>query len=478
MHRILLTILLVILLGVSLVRSRQRVNQNPLVLNHVTVIDVTGGQSQTDMTVHISEGRIVRIRKSSEVSLEIDTHVIDATGKFLIPGLWDMHVHVLREKRARKAFPKLLANGVLGIRDMGSPVNEPQIKEWHRRIEEDELLAPRIVAAGPMMDGAAPMFPRLSISAKDAVEARQGVTFLKQSGADFIKVYSLLSSEAYFAIANEAKKQNIPFAGHVPDEVNARDASDAGHKSIEHLSGVLLACSASEDELRHELLQARAQTDPAVLYEALKLIESKGAQTFSKEKAETLFRHFVRNRTWQVPTLVGIWQVHNFFRQKKGSGLHRSRSSSPLTATRASYSGVTCCPDFSFSEGFASDEEDIVRDLLQGMKEAGVEFMAGTDTPNIWGVVGQSLHEELALFVRAGFTPMEALQTATRNPAAYLGLLDSFGTVEEGKFADLVLLDANPLEEITNTQKIAAVILRGRLFSKSELLGGSAELHS
>jgi hypothetical protein len=328
------------------------------------------------------------------------------------------------------------------------------------------------------MDGAAPMFPHLSISAKDEHEARQGVNFLKQSGADFIKVYSLLSREAYFAVADEAKRQDIPFAGHVPDQVGAREASDAGQKSIEHLSGVLLACSSMEGNLRSELLSARAQTDPSFLYEVLKRIQSKGAQTFSKEKAEDLFQHFVRNRTWQVPTLVGICQVHNPFKQKKGSGLHRNRSSSPLTATRDSYSGVTCCLDFSFSEGFASEEEDIVRDLLQGMKEAGVEFMAGTDTPNLWGVVGQSLHEELELFVRAGFTPLEALQTATRNPAAYLGLLDSLGTVEEGKFADLVLLDANPLEEITNTRKIAAVIHRGRLFSISELPGESVEFNT
>jgi imidazolonepropionase-like amidohydrolase len=468
MQRIYLMLLLIVLSGLPLVQPRQSTSQNYLVLTHVTVIDVTGGPAQPGMTVEIKDGRVIRIHKSSEALIAKEAQFVDATGQFLIPGLWDMHVHVLRENRVKRVFPQLVANGVLGIRDMGSPLLEPDIREWHRRIEKGDLLAPRVVASGPMIDGAEPMFPELSISAKDESEARQGVNFLKQSGANFIKVYSLLSREAYFAIADESKKQDIVFAGHVPDWVSASEASDAGQKSIEHLSGVLLACSTSEEELRNELLQARAQRDPAALYKALRLIQAKGTETFDNEKAEALFRRFVHNETWQVPTLVAIWNIHESSMPEKSS--EGKIKSLPMGSMSGWDSSAVCCLDFSWFDQLTVDERERLRDILQGMRKAGVEFMAGTDTPNIWGRVGQSLHKELALFVRAGFTPMEALQTATRNPAKYLGMLDSLGTVEAGKFADLVLLDANPLEDIANTQSIAAVILRGKLISKSELL--------
>ena len=433
MQKLLMMLLLIVLAGLLLVRLRPGERQYPLLLTHVTIIDVTNGQLLPDMAVEIRDGRIVKVRPSADAAVADEAQIIDATGKFLTPGFWDMHVHVLREKRVQKAFPLLLANGVLGIRDMGSPVNESEVKEWHRRIDEGGLVAPRLVASGPMIDGAEPMFPQISIAAKTETEARQDVVFLKASGADFIKVYSRLSRAAYFAVAEEAKRQGLPFAGHVPDRVSAREASDAGQKSLEHLSGVLLACSTSEAELRKELRQAGAQREPVDHYNALKRIQKRSEETFSKEKAAVLFRRFAQNETWQVPTLVGVWNLRD-----------------------------------SEANGAGFENEERVRDLLLGMRAAGVEFMAGTDAPNLWAEVGQSLHKELALFVRAGFTPLEALQTATVNPAKYLGLLDSLGTVEEGKIADLVLLDGNPLDDITNTQKIAAVILRGQLIGKAD----------
>jgi hypothetical protein len=467
MQRISLMFLLIVLSGLPLVQLRQDIRQNHLALTHVTIIDVTGGSSKPDMTIEIKDGRIIRIRQSSEGMPAREAQIIDATGQFLIPGLWDMHVHVLRENRIKRAFSLLVANGILGIRDMGSPLQEPYIREWHRRTDNGNLIAPRIVAAGPMIDGAEPMFPELSISAKDESEARQGVDFLKQSGSDFIKIYSLLSREAYFGIADEAKKQDMVFAGHVPDCVSALEASDTGQKSIEHLSGVLLACSTNEEELRNHLLQARAQRDPVALYEVMRLIQKKGMETFDKEKADALFRRFVQNETWQVPTLVAIWNVHETSAQEKRSGGNIKYFS---MYSRGGWDSVSaCCLDFSVFDQLTVAERERLRDILQGMHKAGAEFMAGTDTPNIWGAVGQSLHKELALFVKAGFTPLEALQTATRNPAKYLGLLDTLGTVEEGKLADLVLLDANPLEDIVNTQRIAAVILGGKLIAKSQL---------
>ena len=289
-----------------------------------------------------------------------------------------------------------------------------------------ELLGPCIVAAGPLVDGPEPTFPDLSIAVADEAEGRRAVVMLKRRGADFVKVYSLLPRAAYFAIADEAKQQGIPFAGHVPDSVNAGEASDAGQKSIEHLSGILLACSTREAELRDALLEARAKSDAASLLRALHDIQTIGKQTYSDDKAEKLFSRFAQNQTWQVPTLTTARGPNAF-------------------------------------------------NLVAAMRRAGVRFMAGTDAPNPWAYPGVSLHEELNLLVRAGLTPMEALQTATINPAIYLGLQDSLGTVEKGKVADLVLLEANPLEDISNTRKISGVVIRGKLIGKQGLREMSAQ---
>ena len=153
------------------------------------------------------------------------------------------------------------------------------------------------------MDGPNPMFPELSIAVTNEAEARQAVNALESGGADFIKVYQLLSRDAYFAIADEANRRSVPFAGHVPESVSAAEASNAGQRSIEHLSGIRLACSTSEDELRKELIGARAKSDASLLYRALQHVYTKSLETYSEEKAEALFARFVAKCTWQVPTL-------------------------------------------------------------------------------------------------------------------------------------------------------------------------------
>jgi hypothetical protein len=273
----------------------------------------------------------------------------------------------------------------------------------------------------------------------------------------------LLPRDTYFAIADEAKRQGIPFAGHVPDAVSAAEASDAGQKSIEHLSGIRLACSSSEDDLRKHLIEARAKSDPALIYQAMSQINTKGGQTYSNEKAEALFARFVKNGTWQVPTLVVAWSV---------ASVRDSRvKAAPSTRAQISKKKSDCLQYDTTADSLAVTQAESLNtfELAATMRRAGVQFMAGTDTPNPWVLPGPSLHEELSLLVLVGFTPMEALQAATRNPAKYLGMLDSLGTVEAGKIADLVLLEANPLETISNTRRISAVVLRGRLIPKAEL---------
>lgn len=450
MNRLWVLIVVLFLVPAPGFLSRQKVKQNHLVLTHVTIIDATGAPAVPDMTIVITGDRITEIGKTDTVVIPEEAHVVDAAGKYLIPGLWDMHVHILRKERVEAYFPLLIANGITGVRDMGSPLEELEnIKEWRIQIEAGTLLGPRL-AAGPIVDGPEPMFPETSIAASNEVEGRRVVHSLRSQGADFVKVYSLLPRDTYFAIADEAQRQGIPFAGHVPDAISAVEASDAGQKSIEHLSGIRLACSSSEDQLRKGLILARAKSDPSLLYRALSQIATTGAQTYSNEKAEALFARFVKNATWQVPTLTVAWAVASIKMDRADNRrLQKGATAESLASTKA--------------EGLKAFE------LVAAMRTAGVGFMAGTDAPNPWVVPGPSLHEELSLLVISGFTTMEALQAATYNPAKYLGVSDSLGTIEQGKIADLVLLDANPLDRISNTRRIAAVVIRGKLISKGEL---------
>ncbi|MEW6131216.1 MAG: amidohydrolase family protein [Acidobacteriota bacterium] len=489
MRKFLVMLALLAVLAFPLIRPSQELAiSGSLVINHVTVIDLTGSPAQKDMTVVVSGGRINEIFPTPDNRFSENARVIDGTGKFLIPGLWDMHVHVLQKRRLPHTAARFLTNGVTGFRDMGSPPDElAEIPVWRQAIRDGSLLAPRFVAAGAILDGSPAMFPHLSIGVKDASEARRAIADLRDYKIDFIKVYTLLSRDAYFAIADETQKNNLPFAGHVPDSVSAVEASDAGQRSIEHLSGVLLACSTDEDDLRRRLLEARRAGDAALLHDALERILTRGAQTYSQAKAENLFAHFAKNQTWQTPTLVGLWNPELANRKKPRQPDDLQFNKTPAWfKTQPLFQGQSllqaqslwldgCCLNASAENIFSFAGNDKVPEIMQAMHRAGVRFLAGTDAPNLWAQPGASLHRELELFVELGLTPMEALQTATRNPAIYLGLSDSLGTIEQGKIADLVLLDENPLDDIRNTRKIAAVMVNGQFFTRAELLARLAE---
>jgi imidazolonepropionase-like amidohydrolase len=422
------------------------------VLQRVTVIDATGRPPQPDMTVVITGDRITALGRAGKVAVPRGAQIINARGKYLIPGLWDMHTHIVAS--AARSLPLLVANGVTGIRNMHTSARQPmeRIRQLRREIEEGKIVGPRLIANGPILDGANPIHPG-SIATANEAEARQAVNKLKEDGADFIKVYNLLSRQAYFAIADEAKKSNIPFAGHVPDAVSALEASEAGQKSIEHNEGILIACSSRETELRKRLTEAPEDKTIGLR------VHAESIDSYDEEKAAKLFATFVRNQTWMCPTLVEL----------------RAETLSDgeiLTQPRFKYISGRDKEQWRqiFEEPFSSEEIALARrsfrrerELVKAMRRAGVKILAGTDVGNPFLVPGLSLHDELALLVETGLTPMEALQSATRNPSQYLGLLDSLGTIETGKIADLVLLDANPLVDIRNTRKINSVVVRGRV---------------
>jgi imidazolonepropionase-like amidohydrolase len=443
-----------------------------LAITHVTLIDATGAAPQTDMTIFLADEQIAAIGPSKSVFIPRKTKTLDGTGKFLVPGLVDMHVHLTGagEPTGSRDFilPLLLANGITTVRDMGGDL-ESLIKLRHE-IERGQLQAPRIFFAGPYLDGNPPFF-QPSLVVTNSAEATEDVHSLISHGADFIKVQSNLSRDAYFAIADVCRREHITFVGHVPDHVTASEASDAGQKSIEHLTGVLRACSLDEPLLIRQ--QFAAGPKKATIGQSLNRElgwQRELLQSYSDELAAGLITKFLRKQTWQVPTLI-LLRNDAFPTPETDPSRDPRRKYVPLQVLANWQKGVK-----DRDKGATTQEFSLRSSLMQAsfrivgkMNTAGVPILAGTDTTAPFVFPGSSLHEELGLLVQAGLTPMQVLEAATKLPAEFLGEQQAQGTIEQGKIADLLLLDANPLDDIHNTQRIRAVILRGKLLDRSFL---------
>jgi imidazolonepropionase-like amidohydrolase len=429
-------------------------------ITNVTVIDTENGKEIQDRTVIISGPRISDVRDSNGLKPPAGTKVVDGRGKYLIPGLWDMHVHSVVAERLDSMFPLFVANGVLGIRDMGTPMPLVEIEQLRQQTANGARLGPRIVAAGPILDGRPKPTRANLLAITTPEEGRETVRRLKNGGADFIKVYSNLSRDTFLAIVDEAHKQNIPFSGHVPFSVSALEASDAGQKSMEHLWGIYLSCSSREDELRSEMLKGGVNLSGS---ERIRLELDEAAASYDEHKAANVFAHLAKNGTWLVPTFTAVLQDSEIFDARVTTD---PRLKYIPAAIQKRWSEAAAAGAAIKSKSFERKVQ-----VVGAMHRAGVPLLAGTDAGWVQPYVyaGFSLHDELALLVRAGLTPMESLQTATINPARFLGMEKDLGTIEKGKVADLVLLDADPSVNVQNTAKISAVFLAGKEFDRPAL---------
>jgi imidazolonepropionase-like amidohydrolase len=444
-------------------------NAETLAIVGVTVIDGTDAAPRTNHTVIVKSGRIIALGK--DVVAPRGARKLDGHGKFLIPGLWDMHAHIVDES-FRALF---LVHGVTGVRHMFSFSLWSSPRHWRKTSATGARLTPRLVLSDSMMDGLRPAMPLLLranvFSVADALSARKQVQAFKKRQEDFVKVYPCLSRLAFLAILQEAAKFDLPVVGHVPHAINVGEAATLGMRCIEHLSGVALACSRKEQMLRSRLLReietgALSGMDGATAWRT----QVQAYDSYDRDKASTLFSLFAKKRTWHTPTLV----------QKRAWGLlgDTGFTGDPRLAmlpalvrnlwnVRRTGDGVLLSGSgihFTFAE-LIEHRRQYRKDMecVEAMHKAGVRLLAGTDTPSPYSFPGSSLHDELELLVEAGLSPLAALQTATRNPAVFLKREKDLGTVEVGKLADLVLLDANPLKFIGNTRKIAAVILGGQV---------------
>jgi hypothetical protein len=454
--------LVVFLCGGAFLWAGPKPSPEALIFTNVNVVDTRSGTIEHNMTVVVKKGRIDAIAKVGLIGQGHNFQVINATGKYLIPGLWDMHIHSAFSPGAwdeKIIYPLYIANGVTGVRDMGG---DPNLLEQRRqRIDRGELIGPHMVLAGPFLDGGKSDAQLIAVTTP--AEARAAVDGLKKRGVDFVKILSRLDRDSYFAVAGESAKQKLTFVGHVPDSVSAAEASAAGQHSIEHLTGIMLACSSRESELRQQKLAERVSHDGA----AYAAVTTQAMATYDRSKASSLFAQFVHNNTWQVPTLV--WT------QANATLDDASLKSDPRlkyvpASVREQWDPEKLLQQTSPDE-MAGLKKEFARDLelVDAMRRAGVLFMAGSDGPDPYVFPGFSLHDELELLVKSGFNTTQALQAATFNPALFLGKLDKYGVAEKGRDADLLLLDADPLEDIHNTRKIAAVVLGGKYYPREAL---------
>lgn len=423
-------------------------------IRDVTLVNVADGTLHPAQTVLVNGNRIVAIGPTDAVKISDDTEVVEGTGGYLIPGLWDMHVHGTRRE---STYPLYLANGVTGVREM---FGRADAAGFRAALAAKQIAAPRMYLAGPILDGAPPIWPH-SVVVTTVEEARKAVAEQKQHGVDFIKVYDRLPRDAYYAILAEAARQGLLVAGHVPGSVTPWEAAAAGQKTVEHLTQIPTACSSEETRLRNR---------PVRSYLDVIRIQVEASHSFSAPKCQLLTAAFVRNGVWMVPTLTGYradgWRNEQQFTDDDRLKYYDAETRALLAPPPDdSPGGRWEDADYATARELLAFNQKLVGEMFR----AGVPILAGTDTMNPYVFPGFSLHDELALLVGSGMPPLAALQAATSNAATFMGKSAELGSVTTGKLADLVLLDANPLKDIHNTQKIRAVVADGRLFRRADL---------
>jgi imidazolonepropionase-like amidohydrolase len=425
-----------------------------IAITDVSIVDVEHGSLSSPRTVLIADGRIVAIDAPSKAAIPEAAERVDGRGKFLMPGLVDMHVHLFNNASKRPpntwSFPLYVANGVTGVREMASLAEGiATVRQWRREMSDGSLVGPRILAAGVVAWGPSPE------------EAARQVDLAADAGADFIKVFSELSEPAWRAVLDAAHRRSLHVMGHVPAGVDAVTAADAGERSEEHLMQVFEACSTIE----RSTLDARRGLAGQALVARRDADEARVLAAFDARTCDRAALALARAGEVQVPTLV-LDYVETKPHDADPARDARWKYLRPDERARWLRIAAEVTPE---ERDIAPKRWPVATKIVASLHRAGVPILAGTDSPMPGVYPGYSLHDELERLVDSGLSPAEALRAATLAPAAFLAIAGENGTVAAGKRADLVLLEADPLRAIRNTRRIEAVVVDGRLLDRGAL---------
>lgn len=448
---------------------------NAICITNISTIDPLDGLKE-NQTVIIQEGKIHKIIASDKIDLDPKNEIIDGTGKYLIPGLWDAHVHfAFTEELAPSMFDLFLAYGITSVRDTGGKIDF--VKKWKDEATANPTSAPRVMIAGPLLDGMPNVYdgsdpgrPPLSVGLSTIEDVKNQINYLDSLGVDLLKAYEMLTPEQFATVTQLAKEKGLKVTGHVPLSMDVISASNAGLNSMEHMRNLELACASNADELleqRHQLLDLGKNDPGGILRSRIHQAQrSTAIENYDEQKADEVLAVLAKNQTWQIPTLaLATGSVRKYFNKTN------FQESFQLLPAALEQQWTTAIENIGENEvsAFNQSYHEWKLNMVSKIHKAGIGIMAGTDCPIFFLTPGLSLHEELLVLVEAGLTPLEALYTATYNPAKYFNLENELGLIKENYWADLVILDANPLEDIQHTQQINAVIRQGKLLNRGDL---------
>jgi len=425
----------------------------------VNVVDIEAGELLENQAVVIADGKIASVSSGAEATAD---SVIDGSGKYLIPGLWDMHVHfrggdslISENKHLLNLF---IANGVTTVRDAGGDITSA-VQDWQESIEQGELLGPRIFTSGPKLDGPDAAWEG-SIELATPEEVPAAFDSLESLNVDYVKLYDgTIPRDVYLAAIEEAEKRGLPVTGHMPFTVAFPEAVEAGLNATEHMYYVLKGTSSAEEEITKEIIERQETDDPLGFWEALPRI----LDTYEEATAQEVYKLMRENGTAAVPTLHIGEVLANLTEVDHSGDEYLNYIGEGIIKTYDLRLNAALNSSAEAQQGRRDLQEKFV-ELTGDLHEAGVTILAGSDSGpfNSFTYPGISLHKELEALVGAGLTPAEALKTATINGAAFFGESENYGQVKKGFSADLLLLNSNPLDDISNTRDIHAVLWQGK----------------
>ena len=448
--------------------------EDAYVIENVGIIDPIDGL-ELNMSVVIKENKILDIFKTREIVLSPKNKVHKGSNKFIIPGLWDSHIHFAFEKDLATSMPNLfLYHGITSLRDTGGEFDF--VNKFKQEAISNPKTKSRVKIAGPLIDGKFNVydgsniyFPKLSIQNIDNNQLERNVRLLIDKKVDFLKAYEMLSPAQFKILSNLAKENNLKLTGHVPLSMSVIEASNLGLNSMEHLRNLELSMTEMSEKLFQERKNLLLNKSSIKGSELRSLIHSKqrmkSINDLDSIKINNVIDALIKNDVWQIPTLI----LYKNFANKTFKNPDYLQFLNLLPEERKE----EWVKKINAIDNVIS--KDVVeytvwsKKMVDFMHDRGISFMAGTDTPIGFLIPGLSLHQEIQELHESGLSELEAIQTATINPAKYFNLENSLGRIKSGFIADLIILDKNPLESISNTKSIHAVIKEGNLMNRSYL---------